>query len=63
MLFLCWLLEWADPKYRHLDMDLHNVGTHFMRAIFEKHQQPLIKIESVDIERQLDGLDVLAVLN
>ena len=59
--FLCWILNWADPKYK--DNDLHQVGTQFIEAIFNKHQRSMIPIESISIEKQVDGLDILAVLN
>ena len=42
---------------------LHNIGIHFIEAIFEKHGRPMIEIGSVTVEKQVDGLDVLAVLN
>ena len=61
--FLCWILNWADPKYKQIDNDLHNVGIQFIEAIFKKHQRSMIPIESITIEKQVDGLDILAVLN
>ncbi|GAA3328735.1 hypothetical protein GCM10020331_073910 [Ectobacillus funiculus] len=61
--FLCWLLEWADPQYSETDVQLHNLGKRFVEAIFSKHQQPRVRIESINIRRQLDGLDILAVIN
>jgi hypothetical protein len=32
-------------------------------AIFAKHNQPSIKIESVEIKQQFHGLDILTILN
>ncbi|AKS37699.1 PD-(D/E)XK nuclease family protein, partial [Anoxybacillus gonensis] len=61
--FLCWLMDWANPQFSALDPNLHHIGKKFIEAIFKKHQQPVPTIENVSIIKQLDGLDILAVIN
>ena len=62
--FLCWLLDWANPKYAAVDAVLHAVGKNFVTALLAKHGIQLTEgILSVKIERQCHGIDVYAVVN
>lgn len=62
--FICWYLAWSDPQYRETDPLLHESSTCFIKEIFSKHQKYLpTEITSIKIERQVEGLDILAVVN
>jgi hypothetical protein len=62
--FLCWLLDWANPKYAAVDTGLHAAGKNFVTALLAKHGIQLTEgILLVKIERQCHGIDVYAVVN
>ncbi|WP_421378067.1 PD-(D/E)XK nuclease family protein [Bacillus salacetis] len=61
--FLCWLLEWGDPAYKSANMELNKAGTQFIEHIFRLHNLPIPDIHTIIINRQVDGLDILAIVN
>jgi len=62
--FICWLLSWAKPEYRNTDSKLNDCATKLLQAFFKKHDRkfPAI-IESVEIAKQDNNIDVLCVVN
>ncbi len=62
--FICWLLSWADPKYQHVDTNLHLCGKYLIKAFFNKHDNPLsVAIEKVEVRKQDSYIDVLCIVN
>jgi hypothetical protein len=61
--FICWLLDWADPRYVGEDEALHNRGVALIHALFAKHHLPAPEIESVEIQKQEHHIDILCVVN
>lgn len=62
--FICWLLSWADPKYKLLDSDLNKCATILINAFFQKHSlvAPSV-ISTVTVTKQDKNIDVLCVIN
>ena len=62
--FICWLLEWAKPQNEVENDNLFNVGRKLIDVIFEKSKMSIpAKIESISVEKQFNGIDVLCVIN
>lgn len=61
--FLCWLMNWASHEFSEINPPLHDIGKKFIDAIFRKHGQSCPNIEHISITRQVDGLDILVVIN
>jgi hypothetical protein len=62
--FICWLIEWAHPKYKEADYKLHKAGTELVKKIYSLHNFPFpAVIEKLDITRQPGGLDILVEIN
>jgi hypothetical protein len=62
--FLCWLLEWANPKYCNVDPGLHQCGANLIRLIFELHaKRPPDNIATVEVLKQQSRIDVLCIVN
>lgn len=59
--FLCWLLEWADPRHRDLDPNLHRVARIFLDALFkEAGLEAPGPDASVEVHKQLKAADIVA---
>ncbi|ASL63665.1 hypothetical protein IG5_00195 [Bacillus toyonensis] len=37
--FICWLVEWANSKYKETDECLHEAGIGFIRRIYDLHKR------------------------
>lgn len=61
--FLCWLLSWCEDVYRSVDKELHEAAVDFVSTIFHMHNIPVPTVEKVEITRQFQSLDVLAIIN
>ncbi|WP_251548873.1 PD-(D/E)XK nuclease family protein [Neobacillus muris] len=61
--FLCWLMSWSSQLYRSIDRPLHEAAVDFISRIFTVHQIPVPVIESINITRQFQSLDILAIVN
>ena len=59
----CWLLEWADPTCRRFSEALHTTGVGFIRLLTADKSGISETINSVKVEKQVDHIDVLCVLN
>ncbi len=60
--FICWLLKWSEPH--HQDTALHKISLEFLKNIFDKHDiQFPADIHSIEVHRQVDQIDVLAIVN
>ena len=61
---ICWLLEWSERQHQSRDEALHACGVRFVRALLEKHGNPLPRrIEKVELHWQESSIDVLARIN
>lgn len=58
---IAWLLQWASPEYREADPDLHRTGKEFVRLLAGKSDD--FHIESVDVGRQWENIDIWAEIN
>lgn len=60
--FLCWLLKWADHKFKDCDPSLHKIGFEFLSAIFKKHGEVPPQEVSVKIKKQYKNIDIFAII-
>lgn len=58
---IAWLLQWASPEYGEADPDLHRTGKKFVRLLAGKSDD--FHIESVDVGRQWENIDIWAEIN
>ena len=58
---IVWLLQWASPEYGEADPDLHRTGKEFVRLLAGKSDD--FHIESVDVGRQWENIDIWAEIN
>jgi hypothetical protein len=58
--FLCYLAAWADPKYSG---PMHELGKSFLNQCMAKHSKQFDSIDSVDVKKQTDSIDVLVAVN
>jgi hypothetical protein len=61
--FLCWLMTWSQETHRSLDKPLHDAAVDFVSMIFNVYGYPLPTIKRIDITRQFQALDILAIVN
>jgi len=57
--FIAWLLTWADKKYETVNKELNNCATEFTHKLLNKS----IKIDKIEVGRQLNNIDVYAIVN
>ncbi len=61
--FICWLLKWASPEYKDVNSELHACGTALLTAFFAKDGRATPLIESIEIKKQYENIDILCVIN
>ena len=61
--FICWLLKWASPVYKDVNGELHACGTALLSAFFSKVGRAMPSIDSVEIKKQYENIDILCVIN
>ncbi len=62
--FICWLLKWASPECKGIDIHLHKCGIKLIKIFFEKHYKILPDpIEKVVVKKQDSNIDVLCIVN
>lgn len=62
--FLCWLAQWADPKFRTESNSLHELGKQFLRVCYNKYGKNLPEpLATVTVKKQVSDLDILIVVN
>jgi len=62
--FICWLLEWSDPKNKKSDIYLHQCGEELLKSFFLKSDIEYPKeLKQIEIFKQFKNIDVLAILN
>ncbi|MEZ0486221.1 hypothetical protein [Fibrella aquatica] len=63
--FICWLAEWADPKWKHVDPILHQTGQAFVADMIHKVHATFnpSTIETVNVKPQFEKLDILIEIN
>jgi hypothetical protein len=61
--FLCWFAQWAAPYGKTADEFLHKCALLFLERIFKKHGEVLPEVRSIGMIQQLQGLDVLLLVN
>jgi hypothetical protein len=63
--FICWLAEWADPKWQGVDPKLHEAGLDFVLSMIRKVKQDYdpANIKNVRIQPQANKLDILIEIN
>ena len=61
---ICYMLEWADDKFKDSNNKSHKVGVRLLDSFFAKFED-IIKPEkyTVEIERQYEDIDVLCIVN
>jgi hypothetical protein len=61
--FICWLASWADPKFSQLDVLLHKIAQEFVASLILKCKTEVPAIQTIDIQRQDDRIDVIVFVN
>ena len=65
--FICWLLSWADKKYKvgsDKQQALNQVATQLLKLFFEKSGKKLPPIiETLTVKRQVKNIDILCIIN
>lgn len=62
--FIAWLLEWANPENKNIDEKLHECSLGLIKSFFEKHEKFMpSSIDSIEINQQAYGIDILAIIN
>lgn len=62
--FICWLVSWADPKYKKSHEALHQTALSLLDRFLELADVPKpIEYRSVEVEQQFEKIDVLIRLN
>jgi len=61
---ICYMLEWADDKFKDQNIKSHEVGVKLLDAFFAKYKD-IVKPENytVEIKRQYKDIDVLCIIN
>lgn len=59
---ICWLLKWADSRYREKDPAIHQAGYRFVQALLAMHGQQ-VEVNKVEVWQQRHRIDVLARIN
>lgn len=57
--FIAWLLKWSNKQYKKDNEKLHNCAIEFTQKLINKN----IKIEKIEVGRQLKNIDVWAIVN
>lgn len=61
---ICWLLAWAVEPNEGSESALHQVGVEVLSALFHKAGRHFPSaIDSIKVERQVDGIDILCTVN
>ena len=55
----CWLIQWADTKYKVVDEQLHNIGQDFLSLLCGKK----VDINSVTVRKQWNNIDIGVIIN
>lgn len=58
---LAWLMQWADPKYKDFDLELHTLAQNFVRMLLGKDSS--FEIKSIEVGRQWENIDIWAEIN
>ena len=62
--FICWLLSWADDKYRESDPAIHSVGQALLQRLFAACNTPFPQQpHTVEIRKQYKSIDILALVD
>ena len=59
--FLTWLIKWADKEYQKIDRSLNACAKSFVQELLGK--DTTYKIETVEVGRQWNNIDVWALIN
>ncbi|WP_146624472.1 PD-(D/E)XK nuclease family protein [Larkinella arboricola] len=61
--FICWLASWAKPELKETDPLLHQTAQQFIASLILKCKREVPEINTIDVQRQDDRIDVLIVVN
>lgn len=56
--FISWLLHWADPKYKNLNKQLHDLGISFLQSLVAFENITISEISDLKIKQQFNKIDV-----
>jgi hypothetical protein len=60
---LCWFLAWSGKENAGEDGLLHRLGQRFLELLLNKHGKVVPIVERIEVLKQLDHIDVLAIIN
>jgi len=61
--FLCWILAWANPKFKSENPLLQACGEAFIRDLLAQKSITFDIVESVEVRKQDQHIDVLCIVN
>ena len=61
--FIAWLISWADPKFKNVDVALRKTGEELLSKIFELNGKKMPNIESLEVHAQKHNMDVYVKIN
>jgi hypothetical protein len=56
-------MSWGQETHLSINKALHNAALDFVSMIFNVHNYPVPTIKKINIKRQFQGLDILAIVN
>lgn len=63
---ICYMLEWANSKFKKIDEETHNIGVKLLDAFFNKYSEVIEKpqtYDNVEVIKQDNNIDVLCIVN
>lgn len=61
---LCWLLSWADNKYKENNPNLHDIAKLLLYSIYHKAKiKTPAEFSKIEIRKQDGGIDILCIIN
>ena len=60
---ICWLIAWADRNNASINPDLNRIGERLLNAMLDKHGVQPRHGMKVDVKQQIEGLDILALVD
>ena len=61
--FLTWLLQWADPKCKQSNEQMHKCGVAFVKMLLGKEDDVRFQMEKIEARREKKHIDVWAKVN
>lgn len=60
---ICWWLEWARPENLSINPTMQSCGNVFLQSLLEKHGVFRVNLNTLQIYRQYNNIDILVIIN